>query len=122
MPAEKISRAQGRHGDKVVYRVAPSRLAPFFTAYNMAFSSACRASEQLPLESRAQPVWGHSSSQLWVPAGGPLYPIEMMRVSLAKTAPTWALTQWERFARSVARFIKIFSKLGLSIFIIGSFK
>src|ERR1700733_8272539 len=113
-----MSLAQGRQGDSVVYSVAPSRLAPFFTAYSIAFSSACKASEQLPFESRAQPVVGHSSSQLWVPAGGPLYPIDIMRVSLAKTAPTWALTQCERLARSVARFIKIWSKLNLVIIFI----
>ena len=113
MPEEKIMRAQGRQGDSVRYSVEPCRSAPFLTAYRMAFSSACKASEQLPRASLAQPVSGHSSSQLWVPAGGPLYPIEIILVSFVRTAPTWALTQCDRLARSAARFIKIVSKLGL---------
>jgi hypothetical protein len=115
MPDENIKRAQGRQGDNVIYKVDPSRDAPFFVAYKIAFSSACRASEQLLRESRGQPVSGHSSSQLCVPAGGPLYPIEIIRVSLVSTAPTCALTQCERSARSPARFMKILSKLGFNL-------
>ena len=83
-----MSRAQERQGDKVRYKVAPSKVDPFLTAYKMAFSSACNASEQLFLLSQGQPTLGNSSSQLWVPAGGPLSPIEMIRVSLVRTAPT----------------------------------
>lgn len=52
MPEEKIKRAQGRQGESVTYKVDPSRVAPFFTAYRIAFSSAWSAKEQLPLASR----------------------------------------------------------------------
>jgi hypothetical protein len=100
------------HGESVQYKVASSIFAPFFVAKRMAFSSACKASEQLPLESRSHPVSGHSSSQLCVPAGGPLYPIEMMRVCLVNTAPTCARTQCERAARSVAKFMYISLNVG----------
>lgn len=72
MPDEKIKRAQDMHGESVVYKVDPSKVEPFFAANKMAFSSACKAKEQLPLESLGQPCSGHSSSQLCVPEGGPL--------------------------------------------------
>src|SRR5687767_4434794 len=113
MPMEKITRAQAMQGESVMYRVAPSSDTLFFAAYRMAFCSACSASEQLPLLSRGQPTPGHSMSQLWVPAGGPLYPREMIRVSLVSTAPTCAFTQCERLARLTARSIYISSKEGL---------
>src|SRR5688572_7339593 len=84
----------------------------------MAFSSACKASEHEFLESRGQPFSGHSSSQLWVPEGGPLYPMEIILVSFVRTAPTLAFTQCERLARSIARFMKISLKPGFILFIL----
>src|SRR5690606_615213 len=114
--------AQARQGASVTYNVEPSTEALFLTAYKMAFCSACSASEQLPLLSRLHPVSGNSSSQLWVPAGGPLYPIEIMRVSLVRTAPTCFLIQWDLLARFTASSIKISSKSGLLIFFLRSSK
>src|ERR1051326_571609 len=107
---EKITRAQAMQGERVIYKVQPSSCTLFFAAYKIAFCSACSASEQLPLLSRGQPTPGHSISQLCVPAGGPLYPSEMMRVSLVSTAPTCAFTQCERFARLAARSMYISPK------------
>src|SRR5688572_18821687 len=97
--------AQGRQGESVTYSVASSNEALFFAAYSIAFSSACIAREQLPFRSRAHPVTGHSSSQLLVPDGGPLYPNEMILVSLHKTAPTLIFTQCDLLARFCARSI-----------------
>ena len=91
-----MMREQARQGESVTYNVAPSTEVLFLTAYNIAFCSACIASEHPPFESRGQPASGHSSSQLCVPDGGPLYPIEIIRVSLVSTAPTWRLIQCDR--------------------------
>src|SRR6188768_286749 len=97
-----MMRAHARHGDKVKNKLAPSTSVLFFTAYKIAFCSAWIANEQPPFESRGQPTPGHSSSQLCVPEGGPLYPIEIIRVSLVSTAPTCRLMQCERLARFTA--------------------
>src|ERR1700741_5320531 len=105
MPMVNITRAQAIQGDSVTYKVEPSIEILLLAAYKIAFCSACKAKEQLPLLSRGQPSAGHTSSQLWVPAGGPLYPGEMMRVSLVNTAPTFAFTQCERGARFSANSI-----------------
>src|SRR5258707_6697836 len=73
------------------------------------------ASEQLPLESLGQPCSGHCSSQLWVPLGGPLYPMEIIRVSFVSTAPTCRLMQSERCARLTANSIYMSSTAGRAI-------
>src|SRR5690606_14844472 len=81
----------------------------------MAFCSAGIAKEQLPLLSLLQPVAGNSSSQLWVPAGGPLYPMEINRLSLVNTTPTCFFIQCDLLARLTANSIKISSKSGRDI-------
>src|SRR5688500_704806 len=97
--------AHARHGERVTYNVAPSTADLFLTAYRIAFCSSRISSELPPLESRGHPVAGHSSSQLCVPEGGPLYPIDMILVSFVSTAPTCRLIQWERVARFTASSI-----------------